>query len=382
MRVVISVPGTFHAALLANALHGQSAEVEIWTTVLRRHLRGLADGVELRLFPSPAALTERLTPLRLPRWINYPDSIVFDAGVAALMPQADLFIGWATKCLYAARKAKRAGSLFALDRACPHRDSQEALAERESERVGARYQPQPEWFRERQLEEYALADAILVPSAYTARTFPEALRGKLVKAPLFGRCTIPETIRTERNTTFTVGVVGGNPLRKGYLYLLLAWKKLALPNARLLLRSRDFAGYPVLDELARSLTNVEFLSYVPNISDFYQRCDVVVLPSVDDGFGMALIEGMANGRASIATTNCGAAELMSDGQDGLVVPPADEDALAAGLLRLYESEELRRLLGAAARMRAREVLEARLYDRAIAGLLARVGEGEAAAVAS
>ena len=380
--MVISVPGTFHAALLANALHGQSAEVEIWTTVLRRHLRGLGEGVRLRLFPSPAALIERLTPLPLPRWSNYPDSVFFDTGVAALMPRSDLFIGWATKCLCAARKAKRAGSLFALDRACPHRDFQEALAERESERVGAPYRPQPEWFRERQLEEYALADAILVPSTYTARTFPEALRGKLVKAPLFGRCSVPERVRTEGNATFTVGVVGGNPLRKGYLYLLLAWKKLALPNAKLLLRTGDFARYPVLHKLARSLANVELLSYVPDISEFYQRCDVVVLPSVDDGFGMALIEGMANGRASIATTNCGAAELMTDGQDGLVIPPADEDALAAALLRLYESEELRRSLGAAARLRARDVLAARLYDRAIAGLLARVRDGEVAAIAS
>lgn len=381
MRVAISVPGTFHAALLANALHGQGAQVEIWTTVLRRHLRGLDEGVGLRLVPSPAALIERLTPLRLPRWINYPDSMVFDASVAALMPRADVFIGWATKCLYAARKAKRSGALFVLDRACPHRDFQEALLERESERVGVRYHPQPQWFRERQLEEYALADAILVPSTYTARTFPEALRAKLVKAPLFGRCAIPEAVRTERNTTFTVGVVGGNPLRKGYLYLLRAWKQLALPNAKLLLRTRDFAAYPLLDRLARSLGNVEFLSYVPNISDFYQRCDATVLPSVDDGFGMALIEGMANGRASIATTNCGAAELMTDGRDGLVIPPADEDALAAALLRLYESEELRQSLGAAARLRAQEVLEARLYERAIAGLLSRVGEDEAAVTA-
>jgi len=41
--------------------------------------------------------------------------------------------------------------------------------------------------------------------------------------------------------------------------------------------------------------NVELVKFVPNMADFYGRCDVFVLPSVDDGFGMALVEAMAHG---------------------------------------------------------------------------------------
>jgi glycosyltransferase involved in cell wall biosynthesis len=259
--------------------------------------------------------------------------------------------------------------VFVLDRACPHRDFQENLVERESERLGVRYARQPEWFRDRQLEEYELAEAILVPSEYTARTFPEPLRSKLVKAPLLGRCAAPESFTRCSNATFVVGVLGGSPVRKGYLYLLRAWRKLALPNAKLLLRSGNLMGYPVLRDLVRAIPNVEFVEYIPNISEFYQRCDVFVLPSVDDGFGMALIEAMLNGCACITTSNTGASELTTSGQDSIVVEPADEEQLAAALLRLYQDKELRISMGAAAASRARQIAASGFYDRAISSLM-------------
>jgi glycosyltransferase involved in cell wall biosynthesis len=285
------------------------------------------------------------------------------------MGRADLYIGWASEALYAARHTKKRGGAFVLDRACPHRDFQESLVARESERLGVAYRPQPQWFRDRQLEEYELADAILVPSEYTARSFPQPQRHKLIKAPLLGRCADPKEIRNGQNATFTVGVLGGSPIRKGYLYLLKAWQKLALPGAKLLLRAGNLSQFPVLRELLRTTPNVEFVSYVPDISDFYQQCDVFVLPSVDDGFGMALIEAMLNGRACITTSNTGASELLTSGVDGIVVDPADEDQLAAAILRLYESKELRAEMGAAAAIRAREIAVSGLYDQAIASLL-------------
>lgn len=380
MRAQISVHRPFHAALLANALLRCGAKTEIYSSALRRYFRGLSGEAVLHLVPSPLAIFGRLTRVRIPTQMAFVDNALFDLGVAAVLPSSDIFIGWASQCLYSARKATRRGIPFVLDRACPHCDFQQALVERESELVGAAWRPQPAWFRERQLEEYEMADAILVPSRYTAQSFPKHLQAKLVKAPLFGRCSFPETVRMERNHCFTVGVVGGSPLRKGYLYLLRAWKKLGLPNARLLLRTgRTLDAYPALHQLAKELPNLDIVDYVPNLSEFYQRCDAFVLPSIDDGFGMALIEAMVNGRACIATTNCGASELMTDGRDGLIIAPADEDALAAALLRLYNAEELRQSLGVAARRRASQILEAGLYYSAIAHLLDGIsGNGIAA----
>jgi glycosyltransferase involved in cell wall biosynthesis len=369
MRAVISVDRPFHSVMLANSLASQGPDVEIFTAAPRKFYRNLSDAVRTRLVPSPLKMASYALKWGLSSSMSRLDTMFFDRAVAATMGQPDLFIGWASEALYSARKSKQRGGVYVLDRACPHRDFQEALVERESERLGVSYEPQPGWFRERQLEEYELADAILVPSEYTARTFPEHLRQKLVKAPLLGRCAEPKTIRTEPNTEFTVGVLGGSPVRKGYLYLLKAWKKLALPKAKLLIRAGNLMDYPVLRELIANTPNVEFVGYVPNISDFYQRCDVFVLPSVDDGFGMALIEAMINGRACVATSNTGATELVNNGHDGIVIDPADEDQLAGAILRLYEDPGLRASMGAAAATRAREIAVSGLYDRAIASLL-------------
>jgi glycosyltransferase involved in cell wall biosynthesis len=151
----------------------------------------------------------------------------------------------------------------------------------------------------------------------------------------------------DAQSPFVVGVVGGNPLRKGYLYLLQAWKELALPNAQLKIRSAgDFTQYPLLAKMLAEQSNVSVIPYLPNIGDFYAQCDVFVLPSIDDGFGMALFEAVAHGVPTIGTRNCGSTELLEDGRDLLVVDAFSVDQLKEALLRLYESPELREQLAA------------------------------------
>jgi glycosyltransferase involved in cell wall biosynthesis len=305
----------------------------------------------------------------------HADSWLYDRAVAALLAPGDLFIGWASAALASGRAARRRGARFALDRACPHVDFQQAIVAAEAEKLGVRWTPQPAWFRERQIAEYEEAERILTPSAYTRRSFPAALQPKIIPAPLFGRCAFPAEVRLERGSTFTVGVVGGDPLRKGFLYLLQAWRQLGLPNARLLLRTgADLRAYPALKHLLGTLPNVEILPYVPDMAAFYRQCDAFVLPSVDDGFGMALFEALAHGLPSIATSHCGASELLTPGKEALIVPPSDASALAEALERLYRDEGLRRSLALAGRDRVRalgaESGHSAVYDAAIAGLLA------------
>jgi len=258
-----------------------------------------------------------------------------------------------------------------LDRACPHVHVQQALLAREADRVGFRFRPQPTWLVDRQIEEYALADAILVPSEYTRSSFPPELQSKLVLAPLLGRIAGAPVATPSTRSTFTVGVIGNSPLRKGYLYLLRVWKKLALPDAQLLIRcAGGFDDYPALKQLLRELPNVSLVPYISDLSAFYRGLDAFALPSVDDGFGMALFEALASGVPVIATHACGAAELLADGVDSLLVPPANEDALADAILRLYESNELRRSVGEAGAATARRVQASRVYETTVRDLAA------------
>jgi glycosyltransferase involved in cell wall biosynthesis len=386
MQVAVSTTRPFHSALLANALVKHGARVRIYSSAPRRYFRRLDASVRITLVPSLLQTAMHFLHLHVSQKAFDADSWLYDHSVAAVIRPGDLFVGWATASLATARAAKRRGARFILDRACPHVDFQQQLFEQECAAVGVAYRPQPAWFRDRQLAEYAEAERILAPSEYTRATFPEAMRGKVIKAPLFGRCAFPAETHPERHPVFTVGVVGGEPARKGYLYLLDAWQRLALPNARLLIRSdADFAHYPALQQRLARLPNVEVVRYVPDINDFYQRCDVFVLPSVDDGFGMALFEAMANEVPCIATTHCGSSELLTPGRDGIVIPPRNADLLAEALLSLYRQEELRRSLASAGRATVAALGRndsSPLYDAAIGSLLDSLAASPSVATAA
>ena len=79
----------------------------------------------------------------------------------------------------------------------------------------------------------------------------------------------------------------------------------------------------------------------------------MALPSLAEGFSVALLEGMAAGAIPVATTVGGAAELITDGHDGFLVPPGEVEPRAAALTRALslDPQELF-AMGARARVRA------------------------------
>jgi glycosyltransferase involved in cell wall biosynthesis len=83
------------------------------------------------------------------------------------------------------------------------------------------------------------------------------------------------------------------------------------------------------------------------------RADVVLFPTLSEGFSGALLEAMATGRAIAATRAGVAAELLDNDVNAVVVPFADAEALADAAIRLLENPELRQRLGEAALHSAR-----------------------------
>ena len=79
---------------------------------------------------------------------------------------------------------------------------------------------------------------------------------------------------------------------------------------------------------------------------------VLVLPSIQDGFGLVVLEAMASGLPVIVSDHVGAKDCVREGVDGFIVPVRDIEALADRLLWLHDHPSQRDAMGARARERA------------------------------
>jgi glycosyltransferase involved in cell wall biosynthesis len=100
---------------------------------------------------------------------------------------------------------------------------------------------------------------------------------------------------------------------------------------------------------------VEFLGFQQNPYKYLTRSTAFVLSSLYEGFPNVLLEALALGVPSVATScPTGPDEIITEGENGLLVQPSDEKALADAIKRLLDDAELRRRLGEAGKIRAED----------------------------
>ena len=99
---------------------------------------------------------------------------------------------------------------------------------------------------------------------------------------------------------------------------------------------------------------VQFSGWVPreSIVHRYHGADVFVLPSFGEGMPNVVLEAMSCGLPVVATAVAGSAELVRDGVNGLLVPPADVPALSQALARLVGDASMRKSMGKQSRLLA------------------------------
>ncbi len=149
------------------------------------------------------------------------------------------------------------------------------------------------------------------------------------------------------------GTVGMLEARKGHRYLLEAIARMAGDVVCLI--AGDGSLRDELEELARTLGIENRTRFVGRIEDsraFLWALDIFVFPSLWEGLGVAAIEAAACGLATVASGAGGIVEVVSHGETGIVVAPADSSALACAIERLAASPADRAAMGDAARSRA------------------------------
>ena len=165
----------------------------------------------------------------------------------------------------------------------------------------------------------------------------------------------PQNFREQK---MIISVASFHP-KKGHAYLLAAVKILAKKRndfkfflageGFLRARSENFVKENKLESF------VEFLGGLKRdgLKSWLCRADIFVLPSLWEGLPNAMLEAMAAGLPIVATMVGGVPEVIRHGEDGILVPPADSLALAEGLARLLDDENLRKRIGEGAKNTAR-----------------------------
>jgi glycosyltransferase involved in cell wall biosynthesis len=360
MKVTVSVGGRFHAFYLAAELEKRHYLQRLITSyprylasrfgVPKSAIRSVVIKEILergwRRLPSP--IRRRINP-------QYFVSILFDRLATRYVESSDIFVGWSTFALASLKKARNLGAVTILDRGSSHMLHQEKILLEEYERWGVRIEPfmvpHPKIVK-RELEEYAAADYIAVPSLYVKRTFLEqgVPESKIIHVPYGVNLDAFHQARKE-DGVFRVIFVGGMTLRKGVHYLLKAFYELKLQNAELL-----FVGAmnkEIVPFFKKYEGSFRHLGHVPQNELYkqYSQGSVFALPSIEEGLAMVQPQAMACGLPVICTTNTGGEDIVRNGIDGFVIPIRDVEALKEKILWMYEHPEERKRMGESAKAR-------------------------------
>jgi glycosyltransferase involved in cell wall biosynthesis len=366
MRIVQTVFGVFHHFALARELDRRGHLQRLYSTwpwarlkreglphsliqtypwfhmaelaASRAHLPGLAD----RLGYANALAFDRWTMRRLQQLPQPPDALIAISGSSLLTGQ------W----------LQQHGGVFICDRGSTHQRFQQDILSQEFALWGVSRPVSDPRDTAREEAIYAQADAITVPSSIALRSFlrmgvPAA---KLHLIPYGVQLRDFHPTSSPDPQTFDVLFAGAAGLRKGVPYLLQAFANLQHPHKTL--RIAGSIQPDLRDILARLPTaNVEFLGPIPRtqLVDLMSRSHALVLPSVEDGFGLVLSEAMACGCPPIASTNTGAEDLFTDGVEGFIVPIRDPAAITGRLQQLADSPALQQQMRAAALARVQSL---------------------------
>jgi starch synthase len=146
------------------------------------------------------------------------------------------------------------------------------------------------------------------------------------------------------NTFRVLAVLTIDP-RKGAYYLLQAFEKAAIPGSELVIigATGDHWSKQMLAQFRSRLNNIRIQSadvFQAPIETTYGQASVMVHPAIEDGFALAVGQGLACGLPVITTPQTGAAEVIVDGQNGYVLEPRDVDGLVDRLRLLARDHSL------------------------------------------
>jgi glycosyltransferase involved in cell wall biosynthesis len=266
----------------------------------------------------------------------------------------DFFHSWSGDCLQSLRVAKRKKIPSLIEIPTWHRDRATGKVGADKVSAASSWKSRLLLDRERFIEEYQLADLVVVLSekaaeTFRVRNFPETKLFYLprgVDVDRFKPGSEPDG--RKRPPKFRAIFSGALIERKGIHHLLEAWHRLDLKEAELwLVGAVHEEAKPHLKKFWRD--NIKTIGFVRDPENYLNQGTVYVFPSQWEGSAKTVYEAAASGLPMITTREAG--DVVRDGVEGIIVQPGDVDAIAAALEHLYQHPEIVERMGRAARER-------------------------------
>jgi len=387
--IALSEAGMLHELIttLAYDPHSPSAQVinalpramgDRLTTELKRRLWLLPKSGSIRSHPSYELMRLSLTLSQLYQPLHLNRRRLIDWVYARLdahtarhhLHNIDAIYAYEDEAATTFEAAKQRGIRCLYDLPIPYYQTSQRIQAEEAERFPELKSAisaiqEPGWKLERKQQEIELADHIFVASSMTERSLLEiGIPANKITVIPYGAPVDYFQPQPKPDTTFRAIYAGRLSPRKGAHYLLAAWKELNLPQAELMIVGSNmmppdwFAPYQDGCRLVPSVSHMA-------LNQYYSAANVLVFPSLVEGFGLVLTEAMACGIPVITTPNTAGPNLITDGVEGFIIPIRDVEALKEKLEWCYRHPDALAEMGKAARLRA-EALNWECYRQCLA----------------
>jgi len=201
-------------------------------------------------------------------------------------------------------------------------------------------------------QELLLASRVIVASTFTKQTLAESPGTASIDIVPYGAPPAISAEITKPLGKLKVLFAGSLGQRKGLSYLLAAVEKLNGAVDLTLLGRKVVEGCAPLEAAVRKYRWLPTLAHAEVLREM-QSHDVLVLPSLFEGFGLVILEAMAQGTPVIATDHTAGPDVIENGVDGFIVPIRSADAIAEKLDLLARAPEPLMSMKRAAQAKAR-----------------------------
>jgi len=170
-----------------------------------------------------------------------------------------------------------------------------------------------------------------------------------------------------RNDAIVITVIARLEPVKGVIYFIRAMKNIVPRFSNVV---GLIVGYGTLyAQLLREVIilglkdYVRFLGWREDIPEILSISDIVVVPSLTEGFGIVVLEAYASGKPVIATNVGGLPEIVENNVSGLLVPPQDSETLAEAIIKLVVDKNLREAMGRRGRIKSEQFSLENMYKK-------------------